>query len=81
MFEKPLISPVDGEVPDLTTAAFCKKYRLSAQICKFLVDGGFEAAAGLVNATTTGVAEVGLKAGHIVELTRALKKFVAETVK
>ncbi|KAJ7776511.1 hypothetical protein DFH07DRAFT_980646 [Mycena maculata] len=78
MFEKPLVSPVHGEVPNLTTAGFCKQYRLSAHICKLLENGGFETAEGLVNVTTTGAAEVGLKPGHIAELTRALKKFVAE---
>ncbi|KAJ6536770.1 hypothetical protein DFH09DRAFT_1178694 [Mycena vulgaris] len=81
MFEKPLVSPVHGKVPDLTTAEFCKQYLLSDYICKLLVDGGFETAEGLVNATTTGSAEVGLKPGHIAELTEALKKFVAEKVK
>ncbi|KAJ7240951.1 hypothetical protein C8J57DRAFT_1527281 [Mycena rebaudengoi] len=81
MFERPLVPQVYGEVPDLTTAAFCKQYRLSSHICKLLVDGGFETAEGLVNATTTTATEVGLKPGHIAELTRALKKFVADKVK
>ncbi|KAJ6587903.1 hypothetical protein B0H19DRAFT_1057200 [Mycena capillaripes] len=81
IFERPLVWSVHGEVPELRTAAFCEQYRLSALICKLLVDGGFETVEGLVNATTTGVAEVGLKARDVTELMKALNKFVVEQVK
>ncbi|KAJ6587922.1 hypothetical protein B0H19DRAFT_1097466 [Mycena capillaripes] len=81
MIDGPLISAVHGEVPHLTTAQFCQQYRLSDDICKLLVDGGFKTAKGLVKITTTGVEEIGLRPRHIADLERALKKFVAEKVK
>ncbi|KAF7377896.1 hypothetical protein MSAN_00213300 [Mycena sanguinolenta] len=45
-FEKPLVPPVNGEVPHLTTAQFCEQYRLSPHIRKLLIDGGYETAEG-----------------------------------
>ncbi|KAJ7154889.1 hypothetical protein C8R43DRAFT_1000647 [Mycena crocata] len=69
---------IDGmpvNVPTLTIADFCARYKLSPKIHTLLDDAGFETAGGLLEVSNPDLVECKFKIGHIFELRRALKQW------
>jgi hypothetical protein len=67
----------DG-LPNLSVAQFCQKYCLSEGIRNALEDYGCSTAGALFEVSEGDLKDAGFKGGHIAELRRALKQFVAK---